>query len=207
MADKTIRTPTSKPTAAVKGQSVNGLARTPSYRGGVARASRSGTSRASPRPGSSNAQKSGSDEITDDEARAENIAILDELKEQVRKAESAKEDLQRHLDLLQARYDESQQSQSRLEDQFHEREVRVEELETEKVQAARQLRDMETLYESERGALFKEKEEQAQREDALEDTVRRLKENLIQKEAKSSSDEKITERCKCMPDVALHGCR
>ena len=191
-ADKTLRTPSSRPSVTGKGQGLGSPARTPSHRG-VSRPGRGGASRSSPRP---EQQKSESDETVDDETRAANIALLDELREHSRKAESAKDDLQRHLDLLQARYDESQSLQTRLEERLHEQEAKVEELETDKVQAARQLRDMETLYESERGALFKEKEEQAQREEALEDTVQRLKDSLAQRETRGSIEEKVMEPSK-----------
>ena len=158
---------------------------------------RGGASRASPQPGSSNSQKPTPGDGMEDEARAGNIALLDELRDRVRKAESASEELQRHLNLMQARLDESQQSQSRLEDRLQQKEVKVEELEANKTQAARQRRDLETLYESERAALFKEKEEQTLREEEMQDTITRLKGSLAQREAKGTSENRENSQQRC----------
>ena len=186
--NKNQRFPPSRPSAN-KASNVNGLGSSPSFRGASSRPGLSGTNKSSSRPASSNASKPIPDDAGEDEARAENIALLDELRERVRRAESASEELQRHLDLLQVRLEESQQSQSRLEDQLHEKEVKVEELEADKVQLTRERRDLETVHDSERTALFKEKEEQDLREDEMQDTIQRLKDTLMQREERGAYNE------------------
>ena len=126
----------------------------------------------------------------DDEARAENIALLEELRSRVQKAETASEEYQKQLNLMQARLEESQQAHGQLEDQLHEKNLREEELETEKAQAARQKREVETIYESERTALLKEKAEQTVREEEMKGTIQRLKESLAQREIKTTDSNK-----------------
>ncbi|KAG8532548.1 uncharacterized protein KY384_002425 [Bacidia gigantensis] len=170
---------TTKPSTP-KATTVNGAGRSPSLRGGVTRPGRA-------TPNRSDSQHR-ADEQFEEEARAQNAALLDELRESTRKAETASEELQRQLNLLQARLEESQQSQSRLEDHIHEQDSKIEDLEMGKSDAARQKRDMQTLYESERTALFKEKEEQNLREDEMQGTIQRLKENLAQREARKAQE-------------------
>lgn len=126
----------------------------------------------------------------DDEARAENIALLEELRARVQKAETASEEYQKQLNLMQARLEESQQAHGQLEDQLHEKNLREEELETEKSQAARQKREVEMIYESERTAILKEKAEQTVREDEMKGTIQRLKESLSQREMKTIDSNK-----------------
>ena len=122
----------------------------------------------------------------DDEARAENLALLEELRARVQKAETASEEYQKQLNLMQARLEESQQAHGQLEDQLHEKNLREEELETEKAQATRQKREVETIYESERTALLKEKAEQTVREEEMKGTIQRLKESLAQRETRTT---------------------
>ena len=117
------------------------------------------------------------------------MTILEELRTRVQKAENASEEYQRQLNLLQARLDESQQAHGQLEDQLHERDERVEELMAEKTQAARQKREVEAIYESERIAILKEKEEQTARGEEMQGTIQRLKESLAQREARRNSEE------------------
>ena len=114
---------------------------------------------------------------------------MGELRTRVEKAETASDEYQRQLNLLQARLDESQQSHAHLEDQIHEKNEKVEELETEQIQASRQKREIESAFQSERTAMLKDREEQTIREEEMQNTIQRLKESLAQREARSSLEE------------------
>ena len=88
--------------------------------------------------------------------------------------------------MLQTRLDESLHEQGKLEENFHAREEKINDLEDEKVRLIRQNRDAETLFESERVAMAQDKAEQKAKEEELTDVVRRLK---AQRELRANSDE------------------
>ena len=131
--------------------------------------------------------------------------LLEELKIRVQKAETASEEYQRQLNLLQARLDESQQAHSQLEDHLHAKVERVEELEMERAETARHKREVQALYESERTAILKDKEEQAVREEELQLVIQRLKENLAQKETKTNREDGREESQACRPQLLEYG--
>lgn len=162
---------------------MNGLGRTSSNRGGLGRPARGGANKSS-------AQTSflAHDESNDEEARAEHTSLLEELRNRVQKAESASEEYQKQLNLLQARLDESQQSHGQLEDQLHEKKDQVEELEVEKIQATRQKRDLEKIFEQERATMLKDREERQAEADTLQMTIGRLKASLSQKEQEIAAE-------------------
>ncbi|KAL9128410.1 MAG: hypothetical protein Q9217_002901 [Psora testacea] len=172
-----------------KSLSVNGVGRSHSLRGGLSRPSRGGVSRSSFQTSVLSTSTTASDHASEDNARAENISLMDELRTRVQKAETESEEYQRQLNLLQARLDESQQSHGQLEDQFNEKNKRVEELETEKIQATRQKREVEGIFKSERAAMLKDREEQVARERELHGTIQRLKDSLAQREARNGLED------------------
>ena len=129
-----------------------------------------------------------SDEASDDDARAERISLMDELRSRVQKAETASEEYQRQLNLLQARLDESQQEQGKLEEQLHQSNLNIEELEGDRALSARQKREMQEMYETERTSMLKERAEQKTREDELLSANQRLKENLAQRETRNNGE-------------------
>ena len=88
--------------------------------------------------------------------------------------------------MLQTRLDESLHEQGKLEESFHGREEKINDLEDEKVRLIRQNRDAETLFESERLAMSQDKAEQQAKEEELTDVIRRLK---AQREPRANSDE------------------
>ena len=104
----------------------NGMARSRSLRNGTPV-----SARASLRPGAgaSNLSHTSSTSEADDEARADNVAKLDDFKERLLKAETSAEQAQKQSQILQARLDESVEEQGRLEDRVHEYEERLEQLE------------------------------------------------------------------------------
>ena len=189
--NRNTRTPNSK-TSPAKSPNMNGVGRSPSLRGSLSRPGRGGTSRSSPQPSSLSVSGPGVEGISEDEAKAEYQTLLDEMRERLRKVESAYEESQQQVGLMQTRLDESQQYHNHLEDQLHAKEGNVQVLEAEKGEMSQKRRDLETLYESERAALFKEKEEQSSREVEMQDTIRRLKDSLSHRGDRPSTDGQAT---------------
>jgi chromosome segregation ATPase len=130
----------------------------------------------------------------EEEARAGTIALLDELKESLRTTEIQAEQYQKQVEVLQLRLDESLQEQGTLEDRVHESDERLEALENEKRDALRQKREMEAIYEGERSAMTKEREEFSNREEEMQTVIQRLKDSL-----NSRDDESRISR-HCMPN-------
>ncbi|KAL1955345.1 hypothetical protein VTO42DRAFT_8627 [Malbranchea cinnamomea] len=123
---------------------------------------------------------------SDDEARAANAAIIEELKEQIQKAEITTEQYQKQLGVLQMRLDDAVSEQGRLEEQAHEKDNTINSLREEIRELTRQLREMEQAHEMERAAMIKDKEAQASREEELQATIQRLKETIAQKDLRMS---------------------
>ncbi|CAK7207276.1 hypothetical protein SEUCBS139899_010086 [Sporothrix eucalyptigena] len=114
-------------------------------------------------------------------ARAETLAALDDLKERLSKAEGASEQYQRQNDVLQARLDEAIKEHSKLEERAHEYDEQTETLKNEKREMARQIQQMETIYEAERSAMTREKEDMSNREEEMQRVIQRLKDSLAQR--------------------------
>ncbi|KAK4693095.1 hypothetical protein P7C71_g4233, partial [Lecanoromycetidae sp. Uapishka_2] len=167
---------------------MNGVGRSPSLRGGAGlqRPGRGG--RASPQTSFLSTNTTASDDADDDTARAEHNSLMEELRSRVQKAETASEEYQRQLNLLQARLDESQHEHGQLEDRLHQSSCRVEELESDQAQAKRQKKDMEDFWETERRSLTQDKAELEAREEGLVAANQRLKDNLAQREKRNSLD-------------------
>ena len=180
----------------------NGLSRTRSIRGsnGTPASARAAAKR--PGAGSSNLSNSNvslaSDDASEDDARAETVALIDELKASLHKAETASEEYQRQLSVLQTRLDDALNEQGKLEEQLHDCNDRVGGLEMENRDSARRMRDMEGLYESERVAMMREKEEQDVKGEEMQSAIRRLKETLAQKDLRLNleGDGVLSRSCK-----------
>ena len=169
---------------------MNGIGRSPSLRGvaGLTRPGRGSPQTRSPQTSYLSTNSTTSDDASDDAARAEHLSLLEELRSRVQKAEVASEEYQRQLNLLQARLDESQHEHGQLEERLHQSNARIEELESDQSAAARQKRDLEGLFESERNALLQDSAEQNTRIEELQTINQRLKENLSQRESRGSGD-------------------
>ncbi|KAJ5240220.1 hypothetical protein N7468_004839 [Penicillium chermesinum] len=167
----------------------NGINRSPSLRGSTPVSARA----AARKPGRSsnlsmsNVPRIGNDP-SDEEARAQNAALIEELREQLQKAETASEQYQKQLGVLQMRLDEAVSEQTKLEDQAHERDTRIESLSNQIRDQARQIRDLEQNHEMERNAMLKDKEQQASREEEMQATIQRLKESLAQKDSRLNNE-------------------
>ncbi|KAJ5628688.1 hypothetical protein N7490_010916 [Penicillium lividum] len=166
----------------------NGHNRSPSLRNSTPVSARA----AARKPGRSNLSMSNVPRISNDpseeEARAQNAALIEDLREQLQKAETASEQYQKQLGVLQMRLDEAISEQSKLEDQAHERDTRIETLSSEIRDQGRQIRDLEQNHEQERNAMLQEKEQQTSREEELLATIQRLKEAVAQKDMRINAE-------------------
>ncbi|KAA8650453.1 hypothetical protein EYZ11_000864 [Aspergillus tanneri] len=166
----------------------NGLSRSPSLRGSTPVSARA----AARKPGRSNLSMSNVPKVSPDpseeEARAQNAALIEDLKEQLQKAESASEQYRKQLGVLQMRLDETVSEQGKLEDHAHEKDSKIEALNSEIREHVRQIRDLEQAHELERNAMLQEKEQQASREEEMQATIQRLKESLSQKDMRFNAD-------------------
>ena len=186
--------PTSKsatPSAPSETVQATGLARTPSLRkenvplSARAAAARRAGSRVSTALGNMSAL---SDAGVEDDARAENVQLVAELKEQLQKAELASEQYQKQLEVLHLRLDEVLTDQTRLEEQIHQRETEVQVLQANAKDFARQKREMEHFHEAEKTLILKERKQQASMEEELQSVIRRLNETIRQREIRSHVD-------------------
>ena len=111
---------------------------------------------------------------------------MESLKKSVRDAESASEDYQRQLMATQQRIDDLMADHAKLEEQYHECTERMEELEFDKRESKRHAQEMERIYESERVAMTKDREDAAKREAEMKSTIQRLKESAAGREVRHS---------------------
>ncbi|KAI1136142.1 hypothetical protein F5Y05DRAFT_391654 [Hypoxylon sp. FL0543] len=174
---------TGRPRASTPTSSTNGTGtsttpqRSRSIRGGTPMSARAAaTHRAS-------SSLSISTKIGDADARAETVALIEDLKERLQKADIASEQHRKQAEVLQTRLDDALKEQAKLEERVHESEEQIEVLRNEKREAARQMREMEAIYEAERSSMMKEKEEMANREEEMQAVINRLKETLNQRNA------------------------
>ncbi|KAK4179909.1 hypothetical protein QBC36DRAFT_57080 [Triangularia setosa] len=133
--------------------------------------------------GTSSNGRSGSpaDAEREEAIRAETVAIIDDLKARLERAESSAESTKRQVEILQDKLDEAHREQAKLEERVHEQEEQIETLTNEKRETARQMREMENIYEAERSGMMKEKEEMANREEEMQTVIQRLKDSLAQR--------------------------
>lgn len=129
-----------------------------------------------------------SDGVLDD-AKAELQAKLDELQERLQEAEQACEESQKHAQVLQMNLDDSLKEQGILEESLHEHTERIEDLEVQRKDSVRARRELEQIYETERVATMKEKEEASAKEEEMHAAMQRMKEALAQREMRSNLDD------------------
>jgi hypothetical protein len=145
------------------------------------------------RPGQSTSNIStflanGDDNGTEEDARIENAALIDNLKKSLRNAEFVSEEYRRELGLVQKNLEEVMRDHAKLETKLHEKDQRVEELEIQKRDHTRQLREMNSVYEGERMAMLRDREEQLSKESEHKATIQRLKETLAGREMRVNAD-------------------
>lgn len=135
------------------------------------------------------------DSEREDAARAETVALLDDLKDRLAKAEGASEQFKKQAEVLQSRLDDAIKEQAKLEEKVHENEEQLESLRNERREAGRQMREMEAIYEGERSAMSKEKEDMANREEEMQAVIQRLKDSLAQRTLNGDDEPRPTRQC------------
>lgn len=125
----------------------------------------------------------------DDDAKAELQSHLSDLQSKLAESEAALTTSQKQAEVLQIKLDEALKEQSMLEDNVHEHTERIEELENERREKERGRREMEQIYEAERAANLKEKEESLRREEEMQSSLIRMKEALQAREIRAGLDD------------------
>ncbi|KAI0012321.1 hypothetical protein F4779DRAFT_85341 [Xylariaceae sp. FL0662B] len=166
----------STPVAPTNGTGAGTPTRTRSIRGGTPMSARAAAHRATSSLSISQTQ-------AENEVRAETVALIDDLKDRLQKADATSVQYRKQAEVLQSRLDEALKEQAKLEERAHESEEQIETLRNEKRDAARQMREMEAIYEAERSSMMKEKEEMSNREEEMQAIINRLKETLNQRNA------------------------
>lgn len=190
------RSPNSQGTSPLTVRSGQGVVRPQSSRGAsaISRSARNTSKRVG---AAANDLSSVSERSSQDDIRDETMLIIDELKESLRKAETASEEYQRQLGMTQTRLDGVHLEQAKFEDRLHESSGTIQELEAEKKEASRRQREMESYYEVERNALMQEDAKHKIKHEELQATIRRLKDSLAQRETKAHDDGGVLSRsCK-----------
>lgn len=170
-----------------QGNTTTGLGRSPSTRSQGHVSARA----AARRPGRSNLSISSPRSVPnpeDDDARAETAATIEDLKQQISKAESVSEQYLKQLGVMQLKLDEATSEQSRLEEQVHEKDGSLSALSNNINELTRQCRDLSQSREAENAALAEEREQQTKREEELQSTIQRLKETIAQRELRANTD-------------------
>lgn len=197
----------STPSSAATGTATTpagGIARTRSIRSGTPVSARAAAHQRRDSPLSNGVTSAGSaatdaEREREEAARAETIALLDDLRERLAKAEGASDNYKKTAEVLQVRLDESLGEQARLEEKCHEYEEQIEGLQNERRDAARQMREMEAIYEAERSAMSKEKEDMANREEEMQTIIQRLKDSLSQRSANGDDEIRPSRHCEFDP--------
>lgn len=121
------------------------------------------------------------DGADDSESRSEAASAAEDLQQRLEKEELQSDQLRKQTEVLQTKLDDAVKDSAKLEEKVHEFEEQIEALNNEKRESGRQIREMETIYEAERGAMLKEKEEMANREEEMQTIIQRLKDSLAQR--------------------------
>lgn len=173
------RTPARSSAATANG--TGGVARTRSVRGGANGTPVAARAAVKKPAASSNLSSSSQADAADEDARDEQAALLQDLKDRLQKAEGEAEERQKQIEVLNARLDDALAEQAKLEERAHEEEEKVESLENTKRELTRQHRELEGIYEAERAQVMKEKEETLARQEEMQETIQRLKETMANK--------------------------
>lgn len=166
------RSPSSSPSRnpSVKSSIPSGHSRTRSVRSNTPVSARAAIARRD--TGLSNAES---------DARAEAAAAVEDLQQRLEKEEKQSEQYKKQIDVLQSKLEDAVKESSKLEEKVHEHDEQFETLRNEKREATRQIREMESIYEAERSAILKEKEDMANREEEMQAVIQRLKDSLAQR--------------------------
>lgn len=111
---------------------------------------------------------------------------MEDLKDQLRKTETASEEYQKQLHVLQARLDEALASQNEIEQSSNQHVETVAALEVQLQESHRSTVDLQKKLEGEQQISNQERESASTRESELNDIILRLKDSLAQRESRQS---------------------
>lgn len=168
----------------------NGLVRTPAMRSSTAPMSARAAARKPAIRGNSGSSgpSKATDSSYDDDSRAEHAQLVEELRQQVQKAEIASEQYQKELEILQMRLDEAVGERNILEDQVSQKDTEAEAVHAETKDIMRQKKELEQAHNTEKAMMLKEREERVNREQELQGIIKRLNETIRQKEMRTYVD-------------------
>ncbi|KAL8692212.1 MAG: hypothetical protein Q9218_002712 [Villophora microphyllina] len=143
------------------------------------------------------------------DARAEQLLIMDEYKDKASKAEAKSEEYLRQLQGLQSRLNESLQEHGKFEEQLHDREVKLVDLEDQIKQATKQRRELENSIEAERNSMLRDQADQKAKEQELQAANQRLKDSLAERDLRprkmSESEAEMIDQSSSQPAAQLSG--
>jgi hypothetical protein len=120
-----------------------------------------------------------------DDLKAEHAQLVEDLRQQVQRAEVASEQYQKELDILQIRLHEAVGEQNRLETQIAQRDNEAEAVHSETKDIMRQKKEQEQAHQAEKVMMLKERQDQANREQELQGIIKRLNETIRQREIRT----------------------
>ncbi|KAI4142782.1 MAG: hypothetical protein LQ341_003115 [Variospora aurantia] len=181
------RSPSSRGSASTS-SNLSGTGRSSPGRGinGLSRSARGSVKKPSLSTSHSPVSSAVSADSQDADARAEHASLMEELRNRTQKAETLSEDLQRQLNSLKNRLNDSLQEHGKLEDQLHERDQKLADMEIQAKQATRQRKELENQFESERIAMSKDQGERKAAEEDLRAVNERLKNTIAERDLKPS---------------------
>ena len=135
------------------------------------------------KPGQVSGKESGNGQ---DDNRAENASMVEDLRAQLRKAETESDEYQKEIAVLQSRLDEAIEGQSKLEESTQEYTRRLETLQKENSDYGRRQRELQNVVDHEKTASTREREQAAAREEGLNATIQRLRDSLAHRGRRKS---------------------
>jgi predicted nucleic acid-binding Zn-ribbon protein len=117
----------------------------------------------------------------DEDEKATNAQLLADLEQRLQRSEQASEQYRKQLEVMQSRLDEATNEQTASEEKEFAQRTELDKLRAELREAARQNREIETSYESEKRMLLQDRDNQVTKEHELQATVARLNESLRNK--------------------------
>lgn len=129
----------------------------------------------------------GAERVTDsdEDARAQSAALVQDLKQQLEKTIEASESYEKQANILQLKLDGITKEHAILEEQTHEHDSKVLALQDELMDLRKHRRETERAFEAERAQMLDERERQTHREQELQSVIQRLNENIKQKEMRN----------------------
>lgn len=124
----------------------------------------------------------------DDDSRAEHARLVEDLRQQVQKAELASEQYQKELEILQIRLHEAVGERNILEDQISQKDIEAEAVHVETKDIMRQKKELEQNHYAEKTMMLKEREERVKKELELQGIIQRLNETIRQREMRAYVD-------------------